>query len=102
MEDLSSRVSAERVNGLSIVEKMTRGTMQLAGFEVEAEAAGGGMLVASAGAELTNLARAMSEAKTVLVCIITSKYILYIYFCFLQEGFSKIGIFDRRISFALK
>lgn len=64
--ELSSRVSAERVNGLSIVEKMTRGTMQLAGVGVEAA---GRMLVATAGVELTNLARAMREAKTVLVCI---------------------------------
>lgn len=62
---MESGVSAERVNGLLIVVKKMRGTMQLA-VEVEA---GGGMLVASAGAELTTLARAMREAKMVLVCI---------------------------------
>lgn len=67
---MESRVSAERVNGLSIVEKKTRGTMQLA-VEVEVEVeAGGAMLVGSAGAELTSLARAMREAKRVLVCIL--------------------------------
>lgn len=67
---IESGVSAERVNGFSIVEKRTRGTMQPADeVEVEVEA-GGAMLVASAGAELTSLARAMREAKTVLVCIL--------------------------------
>lgn len=63
---MESGVNAERVNGLLSVSKKTRGTMQVA-VEVEA---GGGMLVASAGAELTSLARAMREAKTVLVCIL--------------------------------
>lgn len=76
MEEESS-VSAERVNGLSIVEKKMRGTMQF--LAVEVEAGGGMLLVASAaGAELTNLARAMREAKKVLVCITFSIF----FFCF--------------------
>lgn len=61
-------VNAVRVNGLSSVSKKTRGTMQPA-VEVEA---GGEMPVASAGAELTKFARAMREAKTVWVCILTN------------------------------
>lgn len=74
MEEEESSVSAERVNGLSIVEKKMRGTMQF--LAVEVEAGEGMLLVASAaGAELTNLARAMREAKKVLVCITFSIYI---------------------------
>lgn len=77
---MESALSAERVNGLSMVEKMTRGTMQLAAAAVEVEAAGA-MLVASAGAELTSLARAMREAKTVLVCMSLIKFL-----CSLRKG----------------
>lgn len=75
---MESRVSAERVNGLSIVVKRTSGTMHVPAVPVEA---GGGMLVASAGAELTSLTRAMREAKTVLVCM------EFKFLCSCKEGF---------------
>ena len=59
--------SAERVNGSSIVVMMTRGTMQDA-VKVES---GAGMLVGSAGAELTSLATPRREERTTtLICII--------------------------------
>ena len=63
-----SVVEADRVNGLSSVVRMTRGTMQEASV---VDGGGVGVLVGSAGAELTSLVTVRrKEARTTMLIFI--------------------------------